>query len=119
VAIGSAAISGVWLVVIALEVKNGVTLVLPLVGTTVAQAIVGFKVRNAFSYAAWGLLGFFALGVAYSYFVGAFTSGLLWKAFVGFMYVRAIIATIDYRDLHDAISARATEDTTLWAQDAT
>jgi hypothetical protein len=115
IAIGSAAISGVWLILLALEVENGLQLVMPLVGTTVAQGIVGFKVRNPFSYAAWGLFGFFALGVAYSYFIGTFTYGIVWKSFVGFMYVRAIVATINYRDLTDAINARAGEDTALWS----
>ena len=103
-------------VVIAFVNHSAISQVVPVLSTLIAQAIVGYNLKDRSTWAAWALMVSYLASVALTLFVYGVWSGLLLKLAIGFIYVRGWLGTIDYDELTKQINEATSK---LEAGDAT
>ena len=105
-AIGTAGFGVLVTLTLWLDDFGGVPQTLPILTTFVAQALVGYKMRDHRSqWAAWGLMATYLTSAVLSSIQVGILSGLLVKLVIGYVYVRGFLAAIDYEDLTGKINA--------------
>jgi hypothetical protein len=105
-AIGTAVLGILFVLTIWLEDFGGTVDAVPILSTLVAQALVGYKLRDHRSHwAAWGLMATYLASAVISSIQVGLLSGLLVKLAIGYVYIRGFLAAIDYDDLTNKIAA--------------
>ena len=87
-------------------------------GSALLQGVLGFWIRSASMYAAWGLVIIYAMEVSYAVSTVGLRFGAIWAGAVGLMYIRGAVASVSYHDLEDTIKQRSADDLTAEQQDA-
>ncbi len=108
VAIGTAVVGSLIVLVIIAADPSGAIEALPVLSTLFAQGVIGHKLRERSQWAAWGLMATYIVSIATSVLIYSIWSGIIGKLAVGYVYVRGWLATLDYEELDRQIAALST-----------
>lgn len=110
VAMGYAAISVIVMFTAPLDLGQVRQVSLVYLASAALQGALGYLMRGASLYAAWGLLAVFLLEVAYSVATDTPHFDIMWLIAIGFMYLRGAFAAVVYHDQADLIAQRVAEE---------